>query len=249
VDGSIDLGTDSGRLRARIMIAVAEAEQERKAERQYLAFEQAAIKGKRFTGCPRPFGYLQGAPERRGGETVPRRAGSLAPSPSPGRSPALIPCVRPLARDAEPDRAATPGPGGRTAGRGQSRDDALAYLWLYAGPRLPGGSVWPTAGLPQWHERFRLVIEVAAEFAHFLTARVDAQTRNAAAVQAGVMLQAPSSIAELVDSGRLRVLPAARPSNEFLGYVIADPAGKPPGDVARSVLTLLCDHAMHLDGF
>ena len=34
------------------MIAVAEAEQERKAERQKLAFEQAAINGKRFTGCP-----------------------------------------------------------------------------------------------------------------------------------------------------------------------------------------------------
>ena len=59
VDGSIDLGTDSGRLHARIMIAVAKAEQERKAERQKLAFEQAAINGKRFTGCPRPFGYLE----------------------------------------------------------------------------------------------------------------------------------------------------------------------------------------------
>jgi site-specific DNA recombinase len=58
VDGSIDLGTDSGPLHARIMIAVAKAEQERKAERQKLAFEQAAINGKRFTGCPRPFGYL-----------------------------------------------------------------------------------------------------------------------------------------------------------------------------------------------
>jgi site-specific DNA recombinase len=58
VEGSIDLGTDSGRLHARIMIAVAKAEQERKAERQKLAFEQAAINGKRFTGCPRPFGYL-----------------------------------------------------------------------------------------------------------------------------------------------------------------------------------------------
>ena len=57
VDGSIDLGTDSGRLHARIMIAVAKAEQERKAERQKLAFEQAAVNGKRFTGCPRPFGY------------------------------------------------------------------------------------------------------------------------------------------------------------------------------------------------
>jgi site-specific DNA recombinase len=58
VDGNIDLGTDSGRLAARILIAVAKAEQERKAERQKLANEQAAINGKRFIGSPRPFGYL-----------------------------------------------------------------------------------------------------------------------------------------------------------------------------------------------
>ena len=58
VDGNIDLGTDSGRLAARILIAVAKAEQERKAERQKLANEQAAINGKRFLGGPRPFGYL-----------------------------------------------------------------------------------------------------------------------------------------------------------------------------------------------
>ena len=59
VEGDIDLGTDSGRLHARIMIAVAKAEQERKAERLKLANEQAAIHGKRFTGCPRPFGYCE----------------------------------------------------------------------------------------------------------------------------------------------------------------------------------------------
>jgi DNA invertase Pin-like site-specific DNA recombinase len=58
VDGNIDLGTDSGRLAARILIAVAKAEQERKAERQKLANEQAAINGRRFLGGPRPFGYL-----------------------------------------------------------------------------------------------------------------------------------------------------------------------------------------------
>jgi site-specific DNA recombinase len=57
VDGTIDLGTDSGRLAARILIAVAKAEQERKAERQKLANERAAINGKRFLGTPRPFGY------------------------------------------------------------------------------------------------------------------------------------------------------------------------------------------------
>ena len=59
VDGNIDLGTDSGRLHARILIAMAKAEQERKAERQKLANEQAAINGKRFLGTPRPFGYCE----------------------------------------------------------------------------------------------------------------------------------------------------------------------------------------------
>ena len=59
VEGNIDLGTDSGRLAARILIAVAKAEQERKAERQKLANEQAAINGKRFLGGPRPFGYRE----------------------------------------------------------------------------------------------------------------------------------------------------------------------------------------------
>jgi len=58
-EGTIDLGTDSGRLAARILIAVAKAEQERKAERQKLANEQAAINGQRFTGGPRPFGYRE----------------------------------------------------------------------------------------------------------------------------------------------------------------------------------------------
>jgi site-specific DNA recombinase len=56
-DGIIDLGTDSGRLAARILIAVAKAEQERKSERQKLANEAAAVHGKRRLGTPRPFGY------------------------------------------------------------------------------------------------------------------------------------------------------------------------------------------------
>jgi site-specific DNA recombinase len=58
VDGPIDLGTDSGRLAARMFIAFAKAEQERKIERQHLANEAAAIAGKARKGTPRPFGWL-----------------------------------------------------------------------------------------------------------------------------------------------------------------------------------------------
>ncbi len=58
-DGIIDLGTDSGRLAARILIAVAKAEQERKSQRQKLANEAAAVHGRRRLGTPRPFGYRE----------------------------------------------------------------------------------------------------------------------------------------------------------------------------------------------
>ena len=54
VDGNIDLGTDSGRLHARILIAVAKAEQERKAERQKLANEAGSGQRQAVPGRPAP---------------------------------------------------------------------------------------------------------------------------------------------------------------------------------------------------
>ena len=58
-EGNVDLGTDSGRRAARILVAVAKAEQERKSERQKLANEAAAVNGQRRLGTPRPFGYRE----------------------------------------------------------------------------------------------------------------------------------------------------------------------------------------------
>jgi site-specific DNA recombinase len=57
VSGDLDLSTDQGRLVGRILASVARGEVERKSARQKLAAQQAAAAGKRWTGCPRPFGY------------------------------------------------------------------------------------------------------------------------------------------------------------------------------------------------
>ncbi|WP_159795778.1 recombinase family protein [Puerhibacterium puerhi] len=54
--GDIDLTTDTGRMIARILAAVARAEVERKAERQRAAWEQRAGQGRPTPGF-RPFGY------------------------------------------------------------------------------------------------------------------------------------------------------------------------------------------------
>ena len=54
---------------------------------------------------------------------------------------------------------------------------------------------------------------------------------------------------QLVDTGPLRTLPGAIPSSQFLGYAIADPAGQPARDIARTMLAQLCEYHLHLEDF
>ena len=57
VSGDLDLGNDAGRTVARMLSVIAQGEVERKGARQRLAASEAAAAGKRWTGCPRPFGW------------------------------------------------------------------------------------------------------------------------------------------------------------------------------------------------
>ena len=59
VSGDVNLGTDNGRLIARITGAVARAEVERKSARQKLASTQKAAMGKAHAAGTRPFGYTK----------------------------------------------------------------------------------------------------------------------------------------------------------------------------------------------
>jgi hypothetical protein len=53
----MDLSSDAARTVARMLSVIAQGEVERKSARQKLAASEAAAAGKRWTGCPRPFGY------------------------------------------------------------------------------------------------------------------------------------------------------------------------------------------------
>jgi site-specific DNA recombinase len=71
--GDIDLTTDSGRMVARILAAVARQEVERKAERQRLAAQQRAKAG-RPQWSTRPFGYERDGSPREAEAAVVRKA-------------------------------------------------------------------------------------------------------------------------------------------------------------------------------
>ena len=100
VDGNIDLGTDSGRLHARILIAVAKAEQERKAERQKPANEAAPllpVRSRPSRGTYRPPHHRRVAsPSRARTPATARRqtrlhqaGGAAQPAPGGSRGPGV----------------------------------------------------------------------------------------------------------------------------------------------------------------
>ena len=133
--------------------------------------------------------------------------------------------------------------------RNVGRADYIACLWLHIQPRAQDGTTARPRGLWEWHERLSMAILAAPAFAELLAKDLGLTTLDAPAARIGVMLRAPRSMTELVDAGELRALPGASQSNQFLGYAIADLAGKSCHDVACDMLRQLCDHTMHLGDF
>jgi hypothetical protein len=129
------------------------------------------------------------------------------------------------------------------------RPDGVACLWLHVEPRGPDGALAPPASLVVWHQRLRQAISLASAFAELLADDLGLVTSDDPAARVGVMLNAVNSMTELVDTGALRTLPGAVPSSQFLVYAIADRAGRPPSDIARTMLAQLCEYTLHLGDF
>jgi hypothetical protein len=128
------------------------------------------------------------------------------------------------------------------------RPDGVACLWLHIEPRGPDGSTAPPANLSAWHQRLRHAISLAARFTEFLAGDLGSPTYDDPAARVGVLLNA-APMTLLVDTGPLRTLPGAIHSSQFLGYAIADPAGQPARDIARTMLAQLCEYHLHLEDF
>ena len=129
------------------------------------------------------------------------------------------------------------------------RPDGVACLWMHFEPRGPDGTAARPASLAAWHWRLRFAISLAAGFAEFLVGDLGLMTHDDPAVRVGVLLSAASSMSELVDIGLLHTLPGAIPSRQFLGYAVADRAGRPASGIARTMLAQLCEYTLHLDDF
>jgi TIR domain len=129
------------------------------------------------------------------------------------------------------------------------RPDGVACLWLHVEPRRPDGTIASPVSLAVWNQRLKYAISLASRFAGFLTDDLGLATHDDPAARIAVLLNATSSMTELIDIGPLRVLPDAVTSRQFLGYAIADRTGMPASDIALTTLAQLCEYTLHLDDF
>jgi hypothetical protein len=128
-------------------------------------------------------------------------------------------------------------------------DPRCAELVLHIEPRNAEGSPAAAAGLKEWRDRFARTLAVPGQLADFLTHELNLAAGAEPPAQLGVFLNAHRSIAELVDPGGLRSLPGSAQSNQFIGFAIADPDGKPFEAAADDLVGQLCDFTLHLENW
>jgi hypothetical protein len=132
--------------------------------------------------------------------------------------------------------------------RSAGRADDMSCLWLHIVPRDHDGGTAPPVGLAEWHQRLVLALSIADAFVDLLCRDLGLIASGQPAARVGIMLQSQKpALADLVDAQNLPTLQGANPSNQFLGYAIADSASKPNDDAARDFLRQLCDYDLQVD--
>jgi hypothetical protein len=129
------------------------------------------------------------------------------------------------------------------------RDSRLAELVLYVEPRAPDGTTAPPVNLAAWHDRLVRALAVPEALAGFLNSELGLATSGDPLAQAGVTLDVPNSMTELVDTEGLEPVPGSSVSTWFMGWAVADPDGAPAPALARQWLTQMCDSTLKLNGY
>jgi hypothetical protein len=129
------------------------------------------------------------------------------------------------------------------------QDPESALLILHIEPRTSDGNPAPPVALPAWHGRLVQAIALPATLAKFLTRDLELATTGNQPAKIAVSLEAPRSLAELIDTRNITALPGSAAANSFTAWAVADPNGDRAADLAQLWLRDMCDYALYLDGY
>jgi hypothetical protein len=128
-------------------------------------------------------------------------------------------------------------------------DPRAALLVIHIYPRTPQGDPAPAAGLPAWHQRLGLALTLPSAFADFLAHDLGLATTNDPLAQAGVSLDTPQSITQLIDPEDLQAVPGTTPRSTYMGWALAEPDGEPTPGLIHQWLTQICDNTLYVTDY
>lgn len=129
------------------------------------------------------------------------------------------------------------------------RDPRFAQLILHIEPKTNGRESPERANIGTWHERFTKALCLPEVLAVFLQKTLGLTTSDEPPAQLGMELKAPHSISDLVDLEGLKVLEGSQSPPWYMGWTIADRAGRPPAQAAVELLRGMFDYTLHVDEY
>ena len=131
--------------------------------------------------------------------------------------------------------------------RRHGRVEGYALLILHVEPRGADGQTPPPASPSSWQRRFERAVQIPGEFAALLTGELGLATSGEPAAQAGIRLDAPRDLTELVDNTGLAALPGAQRLSQFMIYLTASPDGASAVSVAGKMTRQMLEEALKAD--
>jgi hypothetical protein len=131
--------------------------------------------------------------------------------------------------------------------RRHGRVEGYALLILHVEPRGADGAPAPPANPSSWRTRFERAVQLSGAFAALLLGKLGLATSGEPPAQAGIRLEAPRDLTELVDITGLAMLPGAQRLSQFMVYLAASPVGSSAVSVADKMTRQMLEEALKVD--
>jgi hypothetical protein len=131
--------------------------------------------------------------------------------------------------------------------RRHGRVEGYALLILHVEPRGADGQAAQPASPSSWRQRFERAVQLPGALAALLSGELGLATAGKPPAQAGIRLEAPRDLTELVDIAGLATLPGAQRLSQFMVYLAASPDGASAVSVADKMTRQMLEEALKVD--
>lgn len=131
--------------------------------------------------------------------------------------------------------------------RRAGRVEGYALLVVHVEPRGADGKPAPPARPSSWRRRFERALQLPGVFAALLSGDFGLATSGEPPAQAGIRLEAPRDLTELVDITGLATLPGAQRLGQFVIYLAASPDGAGAVRSADKMTRQMLEEALKVD--